>query len=226
MRTIHALPEETRPRERLIQCGAEALADYELIACVLGRGSAGRSILDVAQQLLQRCGSLTAVCQASWEELADVAAMGPVKSVQLKAAYEVGRRTHGWLPTPGVAITTTAEAVTVARHIIGAAPTERVIALLLDARHALIRSAAIAVGTLTASVVHPREVFHEAVRARAAAVIVAHNHPSGDATPSEEDVALTRQFVAAGEMMGIPVLDHIVIAGNTGVSIHEWLDTQ
>ncbi len=217
--TISDLPVSERPRERLTRLGAEALSEQELLACVLGRGIAGESVLVSARRLLAACGTLRGIAEASVEQLATVHGIGPAKAAQLKAAVEIARRvamtSNGRRP---VIDSVEAAAAVVRPHLVDKAK-EHVVALLLDNRHRLIRMSPIAVGSLSATLVHPRELFKEAIAACAAAVILAHNHPSGDPTPSEHDLRLTTRLVEAGELLGIEVLDHLILGGRQVVSV-------
>jgi len=217
--TVLDLPLSERPRERLIRLGAEALSEQELLACVLGRGIAGESVLVSAQRLLAACGTLRGLAEASMERLATVRGIGPAKAAQLKAAVELARRvamtSNGRRPV----IDSLETAAAVVRPHLSDKAKEHVVALLLDSRHQLIRMSPIAVGSLSATLVHPRELFKEAIAASAAAVIVAHNHPSGDGTPSEEDLRLTARLVDAGVLLGIEVLDHLILGDRQVVSL-------
>lgn len=219
--TIRDLPPSERPRERLQRLGASALSQQELLACVLGRGVSGESVLVTAQRLLQRFETIPGIAQASFEELSQVRGVGAAKAAQLVAACALGRFAREPATTEGAPIIDAAGAFAVAAPLLQGRDTEGVIALLLDTKHRLIRVAPIAAGGLNASLVHPREVFHEAIRARAAAVILAHNHPSGDPTPSPEDLALTEQLTNAGRVVGIPLLDHVIIGRAHHVSLAE-----
>jgi len=208
-----------RPRERLARLGAEALSEQELLACVLGRGVAGDSVLVSARRLLAAFGSLRGIAEASVEQLSSVHGIGPAKAVQLKASVEIARRVA---PTPNGPrpLVESLEAATalLSPHLLDKR-NEHFVALLLNNRHQLIRMSPIAIGSLSATLVHPRELFKEAIAASAAAVIVAHNHPSGDPEPSAQDVEMTRRLVRAGALLGIEVLDHLIIATNGVVSL-------
>lgn len=215
--TVRDLPVSERPRERLWSLGPEALSAVELLACILGRGSAGQSVLVTAQRLLSRFGSLLGIAQASLEDLAKIPGIGRAKAVQLKAACELSRRMESFpARSGGRPLNTVEDAGLAARRYLSGRKREHFILLLLDSRHRLLRTAEISVGSLDMSIVHPRETFREAIRASAAAVILAHNHPSGDPTPSREDLQLTRRLTAAGDLLGIPVLDHLIV-GSDGV---------
>lgn len=215
--TVRDLPPSERPRERLARLGAEALSDQELLCCLLGRGISGESVLVTAQRLLKAFGTLRAVGEASVEQLAKVRGVGLAKASQLKAAAVLAQRmTDGRASHPPKPVETAEEAVTLLRPVLQDKKKEHFVALLLDARHRLIRLSPIAVGSLSASLVHPRELFKDAIVASAAAIILAHNHPSGDPNPSEHDVTLTKRLVQAGTLLGIAVLDHVII-GTEGV---------
>lgn len=217
--TVRNLPISERPRERLSTVGPEALSQQELLACVLGRGVAGDSVLVVAQRLLERFETLRELADASCEQLASVRGVGSAKAAQLKAAFELGRRSQQPRSTAAALIDTPEAAAALVSPKLLHRKQEHVLAILLDARHRLIRISTIAVGTLTASLVHPRELFRDAIAASAAAVIVCHNHPSGDPEPSEADLQLTAQLHEAGALLGIEVLDHLVIARQGMVSL-------
>lgn len=217
--TVRDLPLSERPRERLIHRGAEALSEQELLACILGRGIAGESVLVGARRLLAAFGTLRGIAEASVEQLAGVHGIGAAKAVQLKAAAELARRvamaTNGHRPL----VDSVEAAAALVRPALLDKQKEHVVALLLDSRHHLIRLSAVAVGSLSASLVHPREVFKEAIAASAAAVIVAHNHPSGDPHPSAQDIRLTRRLAQAGAVLGIEVLDHLILGAEGVVSL-------
>ena len=217
--TVRDLPLSERPRERLHRLGAEALSEQELLACVLGRGVSGESVLVSARRLLAAFGSLRGIAEASVEQLEHVHGIGQAKAVQLKAAVEIARRVA---PAPNgrrpVVDSLEAAAALVKPHLADKQK-EHFIALLLDNRHHLIRLCPIAVGSLSATLVHPRELFKEAIAASAAAVIVAHNHPSGDPQPSAHDVDITRRLADAGALLGIELIDHLIVAASGVVSV-------
>ena len=217
--TIRDLPLSERPRERLTRLGAEVLSDQELLACVLGRGVAGESVLVSARRLLAAFGSVRGIAEASVEQLSSIHGIGAAKAVQLKAACELARR-MALLPNgKRLVIDSVDRAAALLAPSLLDKQKEHFVALLLDNRHSLIRVSPIAVGSLSATLVHPRELFKEAISACAAAVIVAHNHPSGDPAPSAHDVELTRRLVEAGSLLGIEVLDHLIIARGGVVSL-------
>jgi len=216
--TVKDLPASERPRERLARLGAEALSEQELLACILGRGVAGESVLVGARRLLAAFGTVRGIAEASIEQLSHVHGIGVAKAIQLKAAAELARRI-AVTPPPRTTIDTAEKAAALLRPHLADKQKEHFMALLLDNRHQLIRLSPIAIGSLSATLVHPREVFKEAIAASAAAVIVAHNHPSGDPTPSQQDVQLTQRLVEAGRVLGIEILDHLIIGRADVVSL-------
>jgi len=209
---IREMPESDRPRERLQQRGAVSLSNAELLAILLRTGVKGQSAVQLAQELLRIHGnSLEELVRVPLEALAKVKGIGSTKAIQLKAAFELVRRlseeSRGHQPI----LTTPADVAAVIGPLLQHLNHEEFRVLLLNTKHALIKVSEVSRGSLNASVVEPREVFQDAIAASAAAVILAHNHPSGDPTPSAEDASITKRLVKAGELLGILVLDHIII---------------
>jgi DNA repair protein RadC len=200
-----------RPREKLERLGAAALGDNELLAIVLGHGRARASALDLANALLAS-GGLSGLVRARHGELRKLPGIGAARAAQVLAAIELGRRT---LARSGAIRPQLSSPRAVAEFLLpqfGNRPVEQFGVLLLDTKHRVLRASVLSIGTLDASIVHPREVFREAAAAGAAAIVLFHNHPSGDPEPSEDDVRLTERLMAAGVLMGIDVIDHVVLA--------------
>ena len=218
--TIHDLPVAERPRERLQKLGVDALSAQEILALILGRGIAGESVMVTAQRLLSQFGNLKGIANASVEELSQVKGMGVAKASQIKAAFELANRLEGYAEAGEKSpVTTPEDVLNLVRSRLKSKKKEYFLALLLNTRNQLIKVAEISVGSLDSSIVHPREVFKEAISASAASVVFAHNHPSGDPTSSEDDIKLTKRLVEAGEIVGIEVLDHIIIGDKKYLSL-------
>lgn len=206
------IPERLRPRELFERWGPERVSDEVLLALLLRCGTRGQNVLSLAQQLLLEYGSLTALAQASVDELRRRKGIGKVKAQILCAAFQLGIRLQREAAPDHPIVRNPSEAAELLRPEAQARQTEAFWVLLLDTRNRLRQPPVeITSGLLNASLAHPREVFKEAIRSLAAAIIVVHNHPSGDPTPSAEDLRLTRQLIEAGRIVDIPVLDHIIL---------------
>jgi DNA repair protein RadC len=208
--TIRDLPKEERPRERLVKFGEQALSAQELLQLILGRGVSGESVVVTAQKLLTQFGSLQKLAEASIEELSSIKGIGLAKAAQLKAVFEIGRRLSLQnVNYRGKEITNPEKVFNLIKSRLKDYHKEHFYVIALDSRNYSI--AEISVGTLNENIVHPREVFTEAIKNRAASVIFVHNHPSGNPQPSEEDLEITKRLVEASKILGIEVLDHIII---------------
>ncbi|MQL51366.1 DNA repair protein RadC [Desulfofundulus thermobenzoicus] len=216
--TIKDMPLETRPRERLLREGAGALTDMELLAILLRTGTATASAMELAAAILGRFGSLRALVSASAEELSDLKGVGPAKAALLQAALEIGRRIAGSGEEVRPVIRSPEDAAGLVMEEMRHLDREHFRALLLNTKNQVIAREVISIGTLNSSTVHPRELFKNAIKRNAAAVILIHNHPSGDPAPSSEDLAVTGRLVEAGRIIGIEVLDHLIIGDNRFVS--------
>jgi DNA repair protein RadC len=210
-----------RPREKLARLGAAALGDNELLAIVLGHGRVRASALDLANAMLAAAGGLHGLMRVRYESLTALPGIGAARAAQVAAAIELGRRTLTRAGRDRVQLIGPRAAAEYLLPLYGALPVEQFGVILLDTKHRVLRTRILSVGTLDASVVAPREVFREATAVNAAAVIVFHNHPSGDPTPSTDDVELTQRLVAAGVVMGISVIDHIILGDVRYCSLRE-----
>jgi len=220
-KSIKEWPENERPRERLLREGAAAMTEAQLIAVILRTGAGGRSALDLAMELLDRFGALRNLEQASLAELSAIRGIGKAKAAQLRAAAELGRRMFRETAPKGPAFTAGRDVHAFVFPKVQGLMKEVFYCLMLDVKNRLIREVRISEGTLSASLVHPREAFRDAIRESAASVIFVHNHPSGDHAPSREDILITEKLAAAGDTVGIRVLDHIIVADSGYTSMLE-----
>ena len=208
-------PVSERPRERLVEHGADALSHAELIAILLRTGLKGANAVEIGRQLLQKFDTLRALARASVEELRSVKGIGRDKAVTLMAAFALARKMAEELQRESPVLDNPGNVVRLLRENNLVKNVETLQVLLLNTRRRLIRVAEITDGTLDTLLVHPREVFKAAIAANAAAVVLAHNHPSGDPTPSEADIKVTRDLIRAGQLLKIDVLDHVIIGRAT-----------
>ena len=215
---IQGWPKSERPRERLLRNGPESLSDAQLLAILLRVGRQDSSAVQVAMELLQQIDGLQGLSNRSLEELCAIPGVGPAKAAQIMAAVELGKRSLATPLTTGIRVGNSRDLFRHYYPLLRDLRHEVFKVVLLDAKHTVIRDLTISKGSLTVNIVHPREVFNVAVRESAAAIVVLHNHPSGNPEPSSEDYALTERLVKAGEILGIRVLDHIVIGDGTHVS--------
>jgi len=219
--TIKDLPIDERPRERLVSAGEGALSTTELLAIILRTGVGGESVLDMASRLISRYGGLAGLARASFAELRAEKGLGPAKTAQLKAALELGRRMLLASPEERLVVRSPADVAQLMMAEMAHLEQEHFRVLYLDTRNRLLGSEVVYVGSLNASHIRVGEVFRDAVKRNCAAIIVVHNHPSGDPTPSPEDVQVTRQLVAAGALLDIEVLDHLIVGQQRFVSLRE-----
>ena len=210
-----------RPREKLQRLGAAALGDNELVAIVLGSGSRDCGALELANRLLDRAGGLHGLTRAALGDLHLVPGVGDARAAQVLAAVELGRRTlvRGAIERPRLGTPRQLASYLLPQY--GACAVEQFGIVMLDTKHRMIRIKILSIGSLDTTVVHPREVFREATSASAAAIVLFHNHPSGDPTPSADDLVLTTRMVNAGDVMGIDVVDHLILADQRYFSLVE-----
>ena len=212
--TIHDLPMSERPRERLQKHGPEALSSQELLALIIGRGVSKKSVMTIAQELLVKFGNIKAISQATIEELSQIKGIGFAKAAQIKACFELGKRQDLEPELKDFDIKDPQSVIKAIRTSIKDKAKEHFKLILLNTRNKIIGISTISIGTLNTSLVHPREVFKEAIIHNAMSVVLAHNHPSGDPEPSEDDLTITRRLVEAGKILGVEVIDHIIISKN------------
>lgn len=210
-----------RSREKLQRLGASALGDNELLAIVVGNGLANASALDLANAMLTGVGGIDGLARARHDSLMQISGIGAARAAQVLAAVELGRRTLTRAGRHRVQVTSPRAVAELLLPIYGNRPVEQFGVVLLDTKHRVTRTTIVTVGTLDASIVHPREIFREATAGGAAAIVVFHNHPSGDPEPSKEDIELTHRLVAAGVLMGIDVIDHVILANVRYCSMKE-----
>lgn len=219
--TIKTLPDQEKPRERLQLNGAEALSSSELLAIILGSGTKGYSVFELSKDLISQFGGLRNLAEASIEELKQIKGLGQAKAIQLKAALTLGKRAYNPSYQSRYKVQTPEHAYHYLKDSLINETREVLVSLLLDVKGYVIAKKIVSVGTLTHTLVHPREVFYDAIRHKASSLVIAHNHPSGDPTPSNEDIVMTRQLIKAGELMGIPLQDHLIIGAKTFISLRE-----
>ncbi|MBI5403740.1 MAG: DNA repair protein RadC [Ignavibacteriae bacterium] len=225
--TVHDLPKSERPRERLKNLGADKISSQELLAVILGKGIKGESVLVTVQKLIQHFGNLQNILEASVDDLMKVRGIGFAKACQLIASFELSKR----LLKENIeaekervkknAITSPSEIVKFIQSEIDDYSKEHFFVISFDVRNRILGIDKTSKGTLSASLVHPRETFESAIRRHAAQIIVAHNHPSGDCEPSEDDIRITKRLYEAGKIMGIELLDHIVVTKDNYTSLKD-----
>lgn len=215
------VPKEERPRERLIQYGESQLSNQEIIAILLGSGTKNESVMDIANRLLIHFEGLKLLDDATIEEITSIKGIGLAKGVTILAALELGRRIRQYVPAEEFVIRSPKDGANYVMESMRHLNQEHLLVLFLDTKNRIIHKQTIFIGSLNASIVHPREIFREAVKRTSASIICVHNHPSGDPTPSQEDIQVTKRLVEAGKIMGIELLDHIIIGNRKYTSLKE-----
>lgn len=212
---------EERPRERFLQDGPQSLANRELLAILLRTGTKENSVLQLANQLLTTFEGLRLLKEASVEELMNMKGIGEAKAIQLLAAVELGRRIHQLNHPERYVIRSPEDGANYCMEDMRFLTQEHFVCLYLNTKNQVLHKRTVFIGSLNASIVHPREVFKEAFRRSAASIICLHNHPSGDPSPSKEDIEVTKRLVECGKIIGIDVLDHLIIGEHKYVSLKE-----
>lgn len=218
---IRDMAAQERPRERLLQAGAHSISTAELLAIIMRTGSGKENVLRLAEKLLAQFKDLSGLSRASVTEIMSVKGIGPVKAIEIKAALELGRRLAANMPEERPRVASPGDAANLLMSEMMFLEQEHLRLILLDTRNRVLATPTIYVGSLNSSVVRIGELFRAAIKENAAAFIVAHNHPSGDPSPSPEDINVTRQIVSAGKLLDIQLLDHIVIGYQRYVSLKE-----
>lgn len=219
--TIHDLPEGERPRERMASVGPQAMSTAELLAIILRVGSGGENAVRLGERLMAEFNGLPGLARATLGELQGVKGVGLAKAAQVMAALEVGRRLMATAPQERPSISSPADAANLLMSEMAFLDQEHLRAILLDTRNRVLGIRTIYIGSLNTAVIRLAEVFRPAIRENAAALIVAHNHPSGDPSPSPEDVSVTREMVKAGKLLELRLLDHLIIGRHRYVSLKE-----
>lgn len=219
--SIQQMPESERPRERLTRFGAESLSAAELIAIVLGSGTKQTPVLQLAQLLLVKFGTLQQLAEATIQELCQVKGIGLAKAIQLRAVFNLGLRLSKQSISAKYKIEHPVHAFNLVKDELLSEKKELFAVIMQDAKGCSLGHHIVSMGTLTETPVHPREVFYPAIRHKAVSIILIHNHPSGDLTPSKQDCDLTRQLIGVGRMMGIPVNDHLIISEQGYLSLRQ-----
>lgn len=219
--SVLLLPQEERPRERLLRYGPETLSAAELIAIVLGSGTKSSPVLQLAQEVVTRFGGLPQLAEATVQELCQIKGIGQAKAIQLRAVFNLGLRLSKQTLDVKYKIEHPLHVYHLVKDQLLAEKREVFMVVLQDAKGCVIGQNVISIGTLTQALVHPREVFYPAIRHKAASLILVHNHPSGDLTPSNQDIELTKKLIEIGHMMGIPVNDHLIISERGYLSLRQ-----
>ncbi|MFK3939009.1 DNA repair protein RadC [Alkalihalobacillus sp. NPDC078783] len=218
---IRDVPVTERPRERLLQVGASVLTNQEIIAILLRTGSKKDSVIDLAGKVLSNFDGLDLLKEATIEELCSIDGIGLAKAVELSAAMELGRRIHTLQTKDRYVIRSPEDVSSLVMEDMRFLKQEHFVCLYLNTKNQVIFRHTVFIGSLNASIVHPREVFKEALRRSSASIICLHNHPSGDPSPSREDIDVTKRLYEAGRVLGIELLDHIIIGDRTFISLKE-----
>jgi len=219
--TVRDLPKTERPRERLLKLGPEALSAQELLALIIGRGIPGKSVINIAQELVSKFGNIKGVGEATIEQLCQIRGIGPAKAAQILACFEIGKRSSLAPDQKKYDITNPETVIKAVRASIKDKAKEHFKLIILDSRNKILTITNVSIGTLNANLTHPREIFKDAITHNAASVVLVHNHPSGDPEPSEDDLKITKQLTEAGKIMGIEVVDHIIIGQEKYLSFKE-----
>lgn len=220
-RRLKDLPEDLKPRERLYQLGPEVLSNKEILAILLRTGTKGENVLELAERILTEAGGLIGLARLSIYELEQFHGIGSAKAAQVKAGLELGKRSISADPTARTVINSPSDVADLVMEEMRNLDREHFRIMHLSTRNNVLGISAVSVGSLNSSIVHPRECFKEAIKRNANSIILLHNHPSGDPSPSREDLDITRRLTEGGKILGIEVLDHVIIGEKRYVSLKE-----
>ncbi len=215
------LPLEERPRERLLQNGPEQLSNRDLLAVLLKTGTKDQSVFTLVDQLISHFGSIRELACASYEEMCCIKGIGPAKAAEILAAFELAKRLSTSSFQAREVVNSPADAAGIVMNEMRLLDREHFVILMLNTKHRVMAKKVVSIGNLNASLVHPRELFKDIIKRSSAAVILIHNHPSGDPTPSQEDITVTNRLCEAGRLLGIDVLDHVIVGDLGYVSFKE-----
>ncbi|GAA0483513.1 DNA repair protein RadC [Salinibacillus aidingensis] len=218
---VKDVPKNDRPRERLMQLGSDHLSNQDLLAIILGTGTKNESVMSLSHRLLIHFEGLPLLKDATVEELTAIKGIGKAKAVVLMAALEIGKRVYSYKPSERYAIRSPEDGADFVMEELRHLNQEHFLVLFLNTKNQVVHQQTVFIGSLNASIVHPREIYREAVKRSAASIICAHNHPSGDPSPSQEDIHVTKRLSECGKMIGIELLDHLVIGDRKYVSMKE-----
>jgi DNA repair protein RadC len=219
--TILGMPEDERPRERLLNHGAEVLSLSELLAIIIGTGTKSKNATVLAGEILAKAGGLKGIADKSVKELSDIKGVGIAKAAKIKALVELSKRFGCIVPGERAVIRSPRDVSDALMQEMRDLDREHFKAILLNTRNQIIKFVTISIGTLNSSMVHPRELFKAAIKENSASIILVHNHPSGDPEPSKADIDITKRLVRSGLLLGIEILDHVIVAGNRYLSFRE-----
>lgn len=219
--SLRDVPESERPRERMMNCGAQSLSNFELVALLLRTGSKRESVMTLAQRVLSYANGLRGLTQLTYHELSTIHGIGAAKAIQILAGVELGRRIARSNPQDKYQILSPEDAVQLVMEELRYEQQEHFLCVFLDTKNKMIDKKYIFKGGLNSSIVHPREVFNEAIKRNSASIVCFHNHPSGDPTPSPEDIEVTKRLAKAGMLLGIQLIDHVIIGDQTYFSMKE-----
>lgn len=219
--TIKDIPVEDRPRERLIKYGSEALSNSELLAIILRTGNRSETAIDMAARLISSNEGLRFLSTCTIQELSQIKGIGKAKATQIKAAVELGKRLRNYRNDNIIKINSPEDIADLVMEEMRYLKKEHLKVIFLNTKNVVIDVKDLSIGSLNASVVHPREIFSEAIRRSSASIIICHNHPSGDPTSSQEDINITRRLFEVGKLVGIDLLDHVIIGDGSYISLKE-----